>query len=75
GRVPAKSNNLCSNILIYIYIESMSKINKLPTSFIKKYERPRQGEEPGRIQHLRIHARRRGAGVSKVRPAATETHY
>ena len=28
--------------------------------------------EPGRVQHLRIDARRRGIGVSQVRPAAAE---
>ncbi|MFM7983868.1 MAG: hypothetical protein ACKPKO_31540 [Candidatus Fonsibacter sp.] len=43
----------------------MSNINKLTTSFIKITNTlPKKGEEPGRIQHLRIDVGRRGAGVT-----------
>ena len=52
----------------------MSKINKLTMSFIKSANAIKKGEEPGRIQHLRIDVGRRGVGVSQVRPAAAEIH-
>ena len=50
----------------------MSRINKLTNSFIKITNALDKTKKPGRVQHLRVDARRRGAGVSQVRPAAAK---
>ena len=52
----------------------MSKVDNLTTGIQQHHECVGQGEEPGRVQYLRIDVGRGGARVPQVRPATAKAH-